>query len=303
MYHGIDPESGPRGTITAREFERQVVFLKKHFEIVSVNHMEEQRNGPPAHGVLLTFDDGFRNNFEQAVPILRKHQVPAIFFVSSRHCEPGNYLWFAYIRALGEWFRWKQLRVCGERLDMSPTQRRATMVRLANDLLSLKPHPGAMYQTILRELPPLHELVARDLIDANYAGMTKEQLGELSADPLFSTGVHTVDHPLLTRCEPLEQEQQIQNNKSWLEQVTGKPPEWIAYPGGDYDQETIRTCKRAGIKAGFAVKPVLRRDPAWERPRIGIYSPSLNVLTLKAVFGPRIDGLRKLCSPFRPESV
>jgi len=133
--------------------------------------------------------------------------------------------------------------------------------------------------------------------------MTKEQLGELSADPLFSTGVHTVDHPLLTRCEPLEQEQQIQNNKSWLEQVTGKPPEWIAYPGGDYDQETIRTCKRAGIKAGFAVKPVLRRDPAWERPRIGIYSPSLNVLTLKAVFGPRIDGLRKLCSPFRPESV
>ena len=109
----------------------------------------------------MTFDDGFRNNAEVAVPILRKYRVPAVFFVCSRHATPGRYLWFSYLRALERHFRGNGFTFCQEFMDMTPTQRVATVARLREHLLNLQPHPSAMYAAIENELPQLEDFVSR----------------------------------------------------------------------------------------------------------------------------------------------
>ena len=167
----------------------------------------------------LTFDDGFGNNAEVVAPILRKYRVPALFFVSSRHSTPGKYLWFSYLRALERRYPAERLRFRGTAFDMTPRARSDSIQRLSTILLDLRPHPTAMYSAIETELPPLEEFVAESELQDCYAGMTPEQLAHLAAEPLFSIGAHTADHPFLSRCEAAERQRQIHSNREWLEAV------------------------------------------------------------------------------------
>lgn len=291
LYHGI-PKECHDGYIDASIFEQHIIFLKQHFEIVSPDRLWDRRQAHENIRVVLTFDDGFRNNAEVVAPILRKHAVPATFFVCSRHSVPGNYLWFTYLRALEEDFPGNGFHFRGEFVDMSPDGRDASIRQLSNFLLNLKPHPSAMYEAIEQELPRLEDFVSGQKLADCYAGMTAEQLGELATDPLFSVGVHTVDHPLLTKCEREEGFRQIRENKAWIERVCNNECSTIAYPSGDYNAELVEKCRELGFIHGYAVSPLLAAKTQLELPRIGVYSKSLSVLGFKVQWGNHMRVLR-----------
>ncbi len=240
----------------------------------------------------LTFDDGFRNNAEVVAPILRRYGVPALFFISNRHSDPAKYLWFAYLRALESHFDGPGFSFRGEYFDMRPATRARTALRLRETLLAMKPHPGALYEAIERELPHLEDFVDPRILADRYAGMSEEQVARLAGDPLFEVGGHTVDHPFLTRCEPGEITRQLEDNQRWLKRVSGKPCAVVAYPSGDYDASVVRECLRLGFTSGHAV--VSSKRGRMETPRFGIYSASTDALAFKTMFGPalRTLGLR-----------
>ncbi len=189
--------------------------------------------------------------------------------------RPGRYLWFAYLKMLERHFRGNGFMFRGAFHDMSGGARRTTMAALENELLDLRPHPTAMYAAIDHELPRLEDFVDRSILDDQAAGMTVEQIEELAADPLFTIGGHTVDHPLLTRCEPAEQQRQIRDNKLWLERISRRPCEAIAYPGADYDAAVVTQCREAGFTAGYGGEAWRGLDAGLELARVGIYFPSL----------------------------
>src|SRR5439155_25142344 len=132
---------------------------------------------------------------------------------------------------------------------------------------------------------------ANELSD-RFAGMTEEQVGELATDPLFAVGIHTVDHPFLTRCAADEIRRQIVNNKLWIEQISGRPSDVIAYPGGYYNLEILDQCRSLGLTAGYALTPTLNVDFHYDESRIGIHSPSLAIVGFKAQWGNLIEPLR-----------
>jgi len=276
LYHGT-----PRNTIAGRldeaSFAEQIRFLKRHCEIIAPEELSYGSSGRRPK-VLLTFDDGFRNNWDVACPILRAYDAPAVFFISSRHSETGKYLWFAYLRALEDWYPETALTFRGQTFSMRPECRRASLEHLKNILLGLRPHPTAMYEAIEHELPALEEFMPEERISDLCAGMTAEQVCQLAADPLFTIGCHTVDHPFLTRCEPAEMLRQIVENKNWLQQATVHPLTAVAYPSGDYNSEVVAVCESQGFGRGYAVIPANRPAGVFELARIGVYRPSLDVL-------------------------
>jgi peptidoglycan/xylan/chitin deacetylase (PgdA/CDA1 family) len=285
MYHGV-PRSGPG--LTGADFERHVLFLKRHFEMVAPDWCGAPPKVRRALGrvrVAITFDDGFRSNAEVAAPILRRHKVPALFFVSSRHSQPGRYLWFSYLRTLERAFKGESFRFRGESWDMTPASRPATVRRLWEQLLAMKPHPTAMYHAIDEELPRLEEHAGSAELNDVCAGMTEEQVGELASDPLFSVGCHTVDHPFLTRCDEGEARRQLAVNKAWLERISGKPCQSVSYPGGDYNAQTLAVCQSLGFNTGYSVDRSLRQNAGMEIQRWGVYAPSTNLLGFKVVYG------------------
>jgi peptidoglycan/xylan/chitin deacetylase (PgdA/CDA1 family) len=297
MYHSIPCNPEGHAGLDARAFEAQMHFLKRTCQFISAGELKDRRSQHDPQRVLLTFDDGFRNNFEVVAPILRRHGIPALFFVSSRHCEGGKYLWFAYLRALSRHFKGNGFSFEGEFFDMSRSQREANILLLRDRLLSKTPHPSAMYEAIDKDLPRLSDFVPADEEMDCFAGMTEEQVGQLASEPLFQIGVHTVDHPRLSLCDQLEAERQLEENQTFLERVTGRPCEWVAWPGGDYDLHAIDVCRRRRLRGGFAVVPRLKVAPEWELPRVDVYSSRLNEVCLKTALGSLISA--PTCLKFR----
>jgi peptidoglycan/xylan/chitin deacetylase (PgdA/CDA1 family) len=278
LYHGVSASDGAT-------FEQHVVFLKRHCDLISPEEIDRPRRRHERVRVLLTFDDGFRNHAEVVAPILRRHRAPAIFFVPSRHTTSGRYLWFSHLLALERHFTGEGFVFRGQRVDMAPKQRHASIKRLTEVLLGLMPHPVSIYEAIERELPPLEEFVPEQDVADLYAGMTAEQIGDLASDPLFTIGAHTVDHPLLSRCAPHQAVRQIQENKRWLEEITNRPCTAIAYPSGNYDASVLAACRELGFSRGYATTPVVGRDRELEIPRMGIYAASLDALGFKIHWG------------------
>jgi peptidoglycan/xylan/chitin deacetylase (PgdA/CDA1 family) len=284
MYHDI-PAEGDGTCIDSKVFEGHIELLKQHFRLISPDEFSKDRKPLGKIHVLLTFDDGFRNHAEVVAPILRRHHVPAVFFVCSRHALRGKYLWFSYLRALEKHFSGSGFYFRGKFIDMSPEQRQINIRRLWEHLLNLTPHPAAMYQAIEEELPRLEDFLDQEELIGRYVGMTAEQVSELARDPLFSIGVHTVDHPFLTKCGREEAFRQIQVNRVWLEEVCNHPCNTIAYPSGDYDNELLDQCQNLGFIRGYAVTRKLNRYPHLEFKRIGLYSTSVNMLGFKVQWG------------------
>ena len=283
LYHGV-PKNSEDGSIDSRVFEAHVNFIRQRFNVVSAAGLLERRAKDKIK-VMLTFDDGFRNNAETVAPILTKYNMPATFFVCSRHSVPGKYLWFSYLRALRKYFPEKRLTFRGAILDMSSDSRNVSVSKLSDHLLNLKPHPGAMYKAIEEELPRLEDFVNAETLRDSYAGASAQEVRQLAANPLFSVGAHTVDHPFLPKCDSGEVNRQFTENKKWIEAVTSRPCNSIAYPSGAYDSGVLEQARGAGFAYGHAVIPVLKRDVQYELPRLGIYSKSLDILAFKVYWG------------------
>ena len=284
LYHGI-PNGRPGNGLDAKAFENQVLFLKKRFLLSDPQKLESYDSGQDKSHVILTFDDGYRNHAEVVAPILRRHGVPALFFVSSRHQSKWKPLWSTYLVALREHFRGNGFTFEGEFWDMSAGRRFQTVRRLRDHLAALRPHPSALYDMIDNVLPRLEDFVDAKVMDDAYAGMTAEQAGELSSTPGFSLGCHTIDHPYLTKCEPQEMVRQITENKQWLENVCAKPCRWIAYPSSDYDASVLECCASLGFDLGFAVDPQGKRKSIQEIERLGVYHSSTEILAFKIRYG------------------
>ena len=107
-FHGIirerreDLPPSIQPGLTIEEFDYILRWLKKRFAFLTPDELI-QTNKP---GVLLTFDDGKANNFTNALPMLERHNAPAIFFVSTQHVlEPMNWLHFTRTKVLAYWDR------------------------------------------------------------------------------------------------------------------------------------------------------------------------------------------------------
>ena len=84
-------------------FERQIAFLARCYRCISMDELlEAMLSGRPLprNAAVVTFDDGYRDNYEVAYPILRRHRVPAIFYVATGALEGGEPLWPSEARYL-----------------------------------------------------------------------------------------------------------------------------------------------------------------------------------------------------------
>jgi peptidoglycan/xylan/chitin deacetylase (PgdA/CDA1 family) len=281
MYHGVPRRAHAPYHMDAAIFESQLRYLQQHTRLIHPKEADDDlRDTRPK--VLLTFDDSFHNNIDVAAPILRKYSAPAVFFACNRHSVPHRYLWFTYLQALERSFPESSLKTLGRTLDMAEG-RAESMKWLRLHLLSLRPHPAAMYEAIENELPAIESFVSESELADCCEGMSSRDIAQLAGESLFVIGAHTADHPMLTRCSNSEIDHQLAASKRWVEDAAGRTCDLLAYPNGDYDERVLQCAKNHGFTRGFAVIPHAE-NRTWEIGRTGIYSASLFVLGCKLRF-------------------
>jgi peptidoglycan/xylan/chitin deacetylase (PgdA/CDA1 family) len=113
-FHRIQDEFDPDGlSISTDMFERQCRFFMRHFEMVPLRDLVQRlEQRLPLHRQLaITFDDGYRDNFENAAPVLEKLSLPATFFVVSQWVGSDVVPWWDKAQGVRHpWMSWDQVR-------------------------------------------------------------------------------------------------------------------------------------------------------------------------------------------------
>jgi peptidoglycan/xylan/chitin deacetylase (PgdA/CDA1 family) len=107
----VEPDDGL--TVGVRMFERHCRFFRRHFSVVPLREIVKKlERGQPLNGELaITFDDGYRDNFEMAAPVLEKLSLPATFFVVTQMIGTDSVPWWDRERnARHPWMTWDQVR-------------------------------------------------------------------------------------------------------------------------------------------------------------------------------------------------
>ena len=281
-YHGVhdgvaDPRLNFDGMhVRARRFARQMRYVARRYDVTTLDGLLD---GAPAAGrsrprAVITLDDGYRNVQRVAQPILRSLGLPATLFV------PTDFV----LRACGFW--WDRLRVmvaAAERprvaLPLDGAERtlslrtlreqKAALAQLSDELRRL---PSPRRETALRSLAA--RLGVRASVDAGPLG---ERLSAAEVRALAEAGItigsHGVSHDALVLLTPEALAHELSESKWRLEEWTGRPVAWLAYPHGEFSAAVVEATRRAGYRGAVTTIEALN-DGGQDRyalRRIGVH--------------------------------
>jgi peptidoglycan/xylan/chitin deacetylase (PgdA/CDA1 family) len=261
-YHRVLPLPNPAtyefdlGLISAPpdEFRDQMLLLKQRFHPMRLSDVAaaiDEGRDLPADAVVVTFDDGYNDNYHVVFPILRELGVPATFFVSTGHIDSGRpyaYDWLVHMILLTPATR---LVLPELGLDVALPADRTGRRAIAVDVLFRMNEWGMPSDTAPPDCRP----------------MTWDQLREMHAAGL-EIGSHGVHHWMLSKLPQAELEAEVRQSKEALERELGVAPLLMSYPVGSgraFDRRVIDTTRDAGYALACSYISGTNPQPASNR--------------------------------------
>ena len=260
LYHRvIDLSSDPQLlAINIKNFEAHIRYLKENYRIL---RFEEDWKDIKEKSVVITFDDGYADNYYNALPVLEEYKVPATFFVSTGNIDSDNEMWWDELEALFLLNRNlpDSVMLLDTRLDLSTEEEIYKSYILAHRILK-----ALDFEERDKELRCLiNELNPSDYPRKNYRMMTSEELRKMSRSKYVTIGGHTVTHSSLANEDNDTQEWEIVQSKKRIEEIIGSKIDVFSYPFGSSDDYTDDTCsivKKAGYEKAAIVRDGLFLD-------------------------------------------
>lgn len=273
MYHRVaNTEIDPwELTVTPENFEAQLKVLKK-YNVISLEDLSDQisDNKIKKNSIVITFDDGYIDNFSIAKPLLEKYKLPATFFITSMNINNEKEFWWDELAhiifstdALPEVFELKskdlyfELREEARLTDPVFAALKSYSVYRSEPTLRTQ-----LYYTLWEKMHPLLQKEQEEFMDfirswANvpesrrddFLCMSENQIVEIANNKLFTIGGHTNSHPALPFHDKNIQAYEVKENKRFLENLTGTPIDYFSYPSGKFNEQSIIAVQEAGFKA------------------------------------------------------
>jgi len=218
-----------------------------------------RRLADPADGsrfVVVTFDDGYRDNYEHAWPILKAAGAPFTIFVATGLVNGTANFWWATLEEVVR--RADRIRVDrdGTPLDLparTPGEKHAAMKTLGR---WIEPLPESRKDATIRALAETHGVDIPALLAANI--MDWNEIAAMAADPLVTIGGHTVSHPALARLPATAALREMVDGAAEIGRRLGRRPVHFAYPYGyarAAGQREFELAARAGFRTAVTTRP------------------------------------------------
>jgi peptidoglycan/xylan/chitin deacetylase (PgdA/CDA1 family) len=192
--------------------------------------------------VVLTFDDGYIDNYTTLYPLMARWEVPFTIFVTTGLVDDTVGMWWDVLERLAE----------GGAFSTPPEDRRKTTDDLAARFkAATRGDRRALLADLIRQHPR---------IDAGPTGrgtLSWQMLGEMQASGLLTVGGHTISHPMLAHLDPGEIETELAGSRTRLEEMLDAPVRFMAYPfGQDWEigPHAAQAAARAGYEAAFTTE-------------------------------------------------
>ncbi|MBS0354169.1 MAG: polysaccharide deacetylase family protein [Proteobacteria bacterium] len=271
IFHRVFPVQDPfyPSEVYAEKFDELLSILVRRFNVLPLGEaIALWRDGRlPPRALVITFDDGYADNFTVAYPILRKHGVEAAFFIASGYLDGGVMFNDLVIESLRRTqldeidLEWLGLG----RVNIADLPRRRSVTNEV--LLKVK------YLSLQAREEALARLISETQVDRPVdLMMSSEQLRALR-DGGMEIGGHTMNHPILAVLDDQAAENEVVLNRAHLTQILGEPPRFFAYPNGkpgvDYLARDVRIIRRAGYEAAFTTSrgSIGKESDRFELPR------------------------------------
>ncbi|HEY6334216.1 MAG TPA: polysaccharide deacetylase family protein [Blastocatellia bacterium] len=291
-YHRVlndDPASFPYdgGVISCstRVFEEQVSFVAKNFDVISFNDLrafEDGRIKLPGRPLVITFDDGYVDNYTNAFPVLKRAGISATIFLAAGYIGKDQLFWWDAVAYAVKHSRFRsvvlpQISPTPIQLESAANKQRA----VAAILQWIKGAPDASKNRLVEDLP---QVLGVDLNPARRQRMqlSWDEVREMAACNI-EFGSHTLTHPILSNVAPGQLEREIAGSKKLIEKELNKEIIAFAYPVGGkhhFNPEVAAAVAQTGYR--YAVS-YINGVPALDQ----VLSPSWPSLSLQECTGHR----------------
>ena len=238
LFHKIFPSKGSNlienrydDVISTEKFEEIICYFKKrNFNFISPADIVKDEIDYNRNNLLITFDDGFKNN-DYALEILEKHKIKGTFFISTQHIINGKSFWWDVILRERQKSGLKKADITGE-------------------IASLYTKTWIEQEDYLVRTFGTDSLYSDDELEKP---MTPEELRQFSRSPYAEIGNHTDHHLNLTVYNEDEIIQSVKHASDQLQEITGKRPISLSYPYGFYNEKVISAVAKTDISVGITV--------------------------------------------------
>lgn len=238
-----------------RRFDEILGWLKSWFNIIPLDQAIQRlpRDELPARAAAITFDDGYADNFTQALPILKRHGLHATIFVATGFLDGGR-MWndtlIESVRRTEQAFIDAQPLMLDDLPVGTLAEKRSTLHKLIPAIKHLAPREReAAVASIARSarvvLPDDLMLSTRQVKALRQSGM--------------GIGAHTVSHPILAVTDAKKAREEISASRDALQTILGERIGLFAYPNGKTDADYRRThvdmVRSLGFDAAVTTQP------------------------------------------------
>ena len=255
--------STPR-CIAINSFLEQIEFLCRNFEVIPLSIIAKcihNREPFPKNSIAITIDDGYKDNYLLAYPVLKEYGVPATIFVTTSYIDGKQTPWEAKVSFAISHTSLKELYL--EEIGRFSLRKEKERYKARKLIIKrLKKFSGRRKEALLKKLFEICEIeVPADL--GKELMLSWNEIREMSESGI-EFGAHTVHHPELTNISLKEAKWEIEESKKELEEGLGKPVISFAYPSGIYNREMVQLVKNAGFLC--AVTTTVREVKPWSDP-------------------------------------
>ncbi len=264
------------------DFAWQMQYVKERYDPITFQILIDALDGKvslPKRPIIVSFDDGFDDNYHNAFPILKSLDMPATFFIATGYIGGDKPFWFdlaAHIlyRAPAGVMPFQELGLSLS-LDDSVASRRLATLKLIRAFKKISNQQRLDFmEGFQRQYGAL--------VDASQAHLSRSmnwnQVREMSAAGI-EFGSHTVNHPILSTVEDQELNRELVHSRQKLEQELGKPVSVLAYPIGEataFNDKVIGAAQSAGYRFGVSYVEGINRLNKLDRFRMRRQHVELN---------------------------
>lgn len=278
---------------TAEDFEQQVRFLSLNYDMIRIQDLDDLWNQRRGRYVLVTFDDGYRDNYEWAFPILKSYNSSATFFLTSGFIDDRKVAWWDEIAWMVRNASYPVLPAnqwTGNAVSLESADVNQSIKTLLSVFKSLSGEKTENYLNFLAEQSGSGRCPQNI---ADQVWMTWDMIREMSQAGM-DFGGHTVNHPVLANHPQEKQQIEIEHCKARIEAEIGQTISAFSYPVGGkdcFDDRTRACLEQAGYRWGFSYYggySRLETPDNWDIPRIAVESDETSALFRTTVSLPQI---------------